>query len=321
MQGTRRTSSRCAALLVAVLPRHTAAGSCLPSAFRPAHAAVAEATPENATALAEAFLHACSTEQLWTSFDTKKYFQMNWHAGAPAGMGCPELSRIGLSGDGGKTVCDLRRLLHAAQPCRVISIGSNGEPSFEKAVHGLAPHCMIDTFDGTLNGTRENLRANLPSYINFIPMNVDGDTWRRYDRPMGRVAGGVIHISLLKMDCEGCEFESLPPFLDNVCVDQILLELHACQMGIGGPRTARRVQQAHQLMMRLDTQYRIFNVEPNIAYGDGTCIEYSFSRRTPCATQQQAGGAPAIPSGGRGWRIGGSVWAGGHRMAHKYEVG
>lgn len=201
-------------------------------------------------------------------------------------MGCAELSRIGLVGDGGKTVCDLRRLLLAAQPCHVISIGSNGEPSFEIAVHGVAPHCVIDTFDGTLNGTREGLRSNLPSYINFIPMNVDGNTWRRYDRAMGSIApsrgGGMHHISLLKMDCEGCEFDALPPFLDNLCIDQILLEIHICRQGSGGLRMARRLQQAHRLMMRLDTQYRIFNVEPNIAYGDGLCIEYSFMRRKLC---------------------------------------
>lgn len=275
-------------LLLAALPRLSSAGACLPAVFEPAVAAVAKATPGNASAIADAFLRACGYSKAWSYHDAKKYFQMNWHPGAPAGMGCADLARIGLAGDGGKTVCNLQQLLHASRPCRVVSIGSNGEPSFETAVHGLAPHCHIDTFDGTLNGTRESLRANLPSFIDFHPVNVDAAIWRRYASTLG--PAGIGRISLLKMDCEGCEFDALPPFVENVCIDEILLELHACRgvMGNSGLGIARRVQRAHKLLAFLDTTYKIFNVEPNIAYGDGTCIEYSFMRRTPCAAYEPA---------------------------------
>ena len=45
---------------------------------------------------------------------------------------------------------------------------------------------------------------------------------------------------MLKIDCEGCEFSSLPPFLENVCVDQLILELHAYPAKWGSPATAKR---------------------------------------------------------------------------------
>ena len=204
--GDRRARpSVVALLLAALLPSRIHAGACLPANFEPALAAAAAATPSNASAMAQAFMMSCSQPggaKKWNTYDAKKYFQNNWHAGAPAGAGCSDLARIGLAGDGGKTVCGLQRLLHAGPSCRVVSVGSNGEPSFETAVHGLAPHCHIDTFDGTLNGTRESLRANLPSFVAFHPVNVDAETWRRFDGTLSMHSHGIGHIQLLKMDCE-----------------------------------------------------------------------------------------------------------------------
>jgi hypothetical protein len=278
-------------LVVMACTREVVGGACQIDTFESAIAAAATSSPMNASAQAEAFLQACKGK--WSRFDAKKYFQNNWHPGSPAGSGCDQLSRIGRSGDGGKTVCGIRQLLHTSQECQVISIGSNGEPSFETAIHAIAPHCKIDTFDGTLNGTRQRLRSNLPEFVNFIAENANSETWQRYSN---RMLGGGGHISVLKMDCEGCEFETLPPFVDNVCIDQILLELHACggTLGSVGVNVERRVRRAHELLLRLDRTHSIFNAEPNIAYGDGTCIEYSFTRRVPCSMPLPRAGMPVL---------------------------
>ena len=61
-----------------------------------------------------------------------------------------------------------------------MSIGSDGDPSFENAVHAYAPHCHIETHDGTLTGKRAKLREQLPSYIHFVPENMHAETWRRW---------------------------------------------------------------------------------------------------------------------------------------------
>ena len=86
-------------------------------------------------------------------------------------------------------------------------------------------------------------------------------------------------ISLLKIDCEGCEFNSLTGFLQRVCVLQVLIEVHGC-MGDG-----------HKLfpsfMASMNSTYGVFHSEPNIMFSDGTCLEYSLLRRASCSGEQQ----------------------------------
>ena len=128
-------------------------------------------------------MSGCSRKpRLWTAYDTKKYVQNNWHAGEPTGASCGHLQRIGLYGDGGKMLCDTAQLLPIKQPCRVISVGSNGEFSFERGIRDIAPHCSIDVFDGTLINERAALAAKLPSYVKFVAKNVDSSTWRQYTK-------------------------------------------------------------------------------------------------------------------------------------------
>lgn len=296
-------------LLRLLIVDRAAAGACNPSKYEPVLESSLHTSHGNGSAAADAFLQACDGQR-WSSFDVKKYLQNNWHAGAPAGASCSKLRRIGLYGDGGKAVCKIDQLL-ASEPCRVVSVGSNGEPSFERAIHTIAPHCRIDTFDGTLVGGRQQLRDNLPAYVQFYPENVDSETWRRYSNASH---GG--RLNLLKMDwyclsprtrgsthrcsfprlplcvcsgSEGCEFEALPPLVQNVCIDQLLLEVHGCE-DKRQPKTSKpfgRLMRVHQLMKQLDGLYRIFHSEPNVVYSDGTCVEYSFIRRVPCMRSEK----------------------------------
>ena len=165
--------------------------------------------------------------------------QNNWHAGKPTGASCGHLQRIGLYGDGGKMLCDTAQLLPDKQPCRVISVGSNGEFSFERGIRDLASHCSIDVFDGTLINERAALAAKLPSYVKFVAKNVDASTWRQYQ--------GDTSIRILKMDCEGCELRALLPFVENVCVEQLLLETHLCLRSSDVDRNQSRKDQVRQL--------------------------------------------------------------------------
>ena len=133
---------------------------------------------------------------------------------------CPTLLRINGSRHDArredKVACSRSGAAVLASPCRVLSVGSNGEPEFEESVHAMAAACAIDTWDGTL-GARK--RARLPPFLRFVPRNFKASSWREY---VGRG-----HLAILKMDCEGCEFQGLLPFVERVCAQQVILELHA----------------------------------------------------------------------------------------------
>jgi hypothetical protein len=193
--------------------------------------------------------------------------------------------------DGAKRLCAPNATLASHAPCRVVSIGSNGDASFEKAVHRLAPHCTIDTWDGTLTGSRLRLRKGLPRFISFHASNMDDATWQFY-------AGRVPHVNVLKIDCEGCEFSALPPFLAHVCVQQIHLELHGCACNhcvrphhnvsrcsartMGQGEAWWRYARVHSLLTLLSGEYRFYSAVPNTRFSDGTCVEYALERRVPC---------------------------------------
>ena len=130
----------------------------------------------------------------WGAAVAMRVYLYDWHhPGVPHGVGCAELERLGASGgEAGKPVCDVQSVL--APPCLVVSVGSNGDTAFEADVHRRAPHCVIETWDGTLTGRRQRLRERIPSFVHYHAENWGAQSWRRYaDRS----------VSLFKMDCEG----------------------------------------------------------------------------------------------------------------------
>ena len=120
----------------------------------------------------------------------RAYFQNQWHPGTAEGYDCALMRRMGAAGDGGKMVC-LDALPAADRPCFVLSVGVGGDFSFEIDLHQRAPHCQIDAMDGTNYG--HGAIRNAPSFVNFVPLNFDAVTWRKYkDR----------RVDILKIDCE-----------------------------------------------------------------------------------------------------------------------
>lgn len=148
-------------------------------------------------------------------------------------------------GDGPKFVCGVDVLAEKAKKknnCLVYSVGSNNDIRFEKAVHTHMSGCEIHTFDPTL--------ADTPfvggEYATFHPWGLGTD---------GGSEGAAMHerkndgermsfqtvieklghtnrtIDILKIDCQGCEYASMPPLFDliasgDVQVNQVLIELH-----------------------------------------------------------------------------------------------
>lgn len=248
-----------------------------------------------------------------TSVVLRAYYYDWWHAGAPHGASCASMERLGTGGEAGKVVCDPDQLL-SERPCHVVSVGSNGDAEFEKDVHKRAPHCSIDTYDGTLTGIRRPLRANIPGYVAFHDENWDRRSWRTYERGL--------KIALLKIDCEGCELAgALEGLLTNYTVDQIAIETHGCVGAFWdahhpGADAFAKLDITHTFHMQLhEAGYRVFAAEANLFYSDGTCIEFSFVRVAseawlPMSARAQAGSksllelgaaTPARAPSGRRW--------------------
>ena len=228
--------------------------------------------PSNASALSAAFIAACAGSR-WNLNDALKYHQATWRPGSPTGFSCSDMHIFGGYLEGGRTVCRHRKLL-GSKPCQIVSVGSNGEASFEAAVLAMAPHCSIDVLDGTLIGRREGLRRKLPSAVRFLPENFGNHSAARL---------GYKHVQALKIDCEGCEYDALIPWIMDVCTDQIYLELHT--QGCGHtPSTAcfDQIIRTHMLMSQLELWYAVYYKEPNVAYGAEN-TEFGLIRRIPCA--------------------------------------
>ena len=245
----------------------------------------------HSAAAADAWMNACPGAPI-TRHTLRDYLQALWHPGLPTGSSCARMLRVGTAGDGGKVLCDEANLAtamgtkrlpatvqrHHGPPCHVVSVGSNGEASFERAVHGLAPRCVIHTLDGTLSTQQ---RANVPKFVDFIPHNFYPQTARALLQPA--LKGHPV--SVLKIDCEGCELRVLVPFVASVCVEQIVVEVHGCIMKETSPREA--LTNVHALMVGLaQHNYTVFYSEFNLAGSDGTCVEFSLRRATPCAARQ-----------------------------------
>ena len=185
--------------------------------------------------------------------NARHYYQTMWHAGD---MQCSHLKRLGGVGDGGKYVC----MDPLSGPVKVLSIGSLGDFAFETDIQTYFPQAIITTMDGTVS---ESVAARAPPNVTFVRSNFDETT----------IVAGPLDI--LKIDCEGCELQSLIPFLRRTCVKQILIETHAC---------LQPLNRYHHLMMKLNRSFGVFSKEPNIESSDGSCVEFGLLKRIPCTT-------------------------------------
>lgn len=189
----------------------------------------------------------------------REWYQKNFQPS----VRCMLDERLGAVGDGGKWTCDPSKLLHRDE-CVVFSVGSSNEWSFDAAFERFG--CAVHTWDHTVASV-----MNKPDSVTFHPigLGVTNDTNTADLRKMCELAG-VDHVDILKVDCEGCEWNWLSnddtmAFM-SAHVTQFLVEFHF-----------QTPQLMEQIAGRLtNAGFRVFSVEPNIQYSDGSCIEYSF---------------------------------------------
>ena len=173
--------------------------------------------------------------------------------------------RLGECVDEPKFVCDSLptrsnsthpRASERAAPCQVWSIGSAGQTCLEETIHNQAPHCDIHVFDPTVSenshpGIASLVRAGALRFHRWGLGSANRATkFRTYNDVAtgGQGQGGtameltlfkmmerleVEWIDYLKIDCERCEFEALPRFVNDslarwgrVPVTQIQVEIH-----------------------------------------------------------------------------------------------
>lgn len=182
---------------------------------------------------------------------------------------CDTEMRVGMVGDGGKWVCDPHKF---ADSCLVYSIGSNGQFDFEEGVHDrISSRCEIHTID--MNHW-EKYGTKPPPYVSYHVYTV-GNLASQHT-PVRNIVRDLHHtgriIDIFKIDCEGCEWESIGEwFGEGVFIRQILVELH-------GPQDKRKAIGFFNYLFSLG--YVVFHKEANIQYssGENLCIEYAFVR-------------------------------------------
>ena len=184
--------------------------------------------------------------------------------------------RLGPKGEGGKWVCNPSSLHNSAE-CLVYSIGSNNDFRFEEAILDVSRDCEIHVFDHTVKNPSKK-----PRKVHFHPWGLASVTDATKNlKTLADIVAELGHtgkkISILKIDCEGCEWTTFRSWHEaDVIIDEILLEVH------GGTTEPAGNPVAKQLMQSIsDNDYRIFHKEPNVQFasvGDELCFEFAFKR-------------------------------------------
>lgn len=194
---------------------------------------------------------------------------------------CPHETRFG-RGDGGKWVCDPHRI--KSNSCLIYSIGVKGDIQFESGIRQYVANqtCEIHSFDLNNRTPRGRPVTDLLQSIggsfhhwgimSSVENQPKGKTpWKTMGQTIQDLGHSGRMIDILKVDCEGCEWESLSYWLKdihalNVTVRQILFETHEPPPHPG----AKLFFQA-----LLDEGFVIFHKEANSLAG-GKCFEYAW---------------------------------------------
>lgn len=199
---------------------------------------------------------------------------------------CHIEQRVGrLFGDGGKFVCGPDEYFRS-RPCLVYSVGSAGDFSFETDVIRKFG-CEVHTFDPTGYAEVWGKQAEEQG-IHFHPWGLGGaDTPESEAKPVGpnsylsfeRIASELGHINrridLLKIDCEGCEYEAFAQIWAHAAsgkfsIGQVLVELHR-------PEFSKLTAYFNGAS---DAGFHVFHKERNHWGCSGwQCVEFSFIHR------------------------------------------
>jgi len=182
--------------------------------------------------------------------------------------------RYNAFGDGPKFVCGVDVIAAKGKDCLVYSVGSNNRIEFETAVHD-AMGCDIHVFDPTV-AKNDFIGGHISTFYQWR-LGIDG---RREGKSVETIMKELGHVNrkidILKIDCEGCEYDVMPVLFDQmaegkIAIDQILIEMHT----VCGRRNAKDIK---DLFAGVDkAKMRIFHKERNNWGCDGyKCVEYAF---------------------------------------------
>lgn len=197
---------------------------------------------------------------------------------------CPFARRVRGIGDGPKWTCDphqLKRLAYfrkeaSQEPCLLYSVGSNGNYQWEDGMYwetdGL---CEIHVFDYSQDYSR---RKNPGRNIHFHRWGLYGSSqpargavWKTLPQIIHALGHQGRTIDILKIDCEGCEWES---FQDWIALDirQILIETHSLP--------ENKTLGLKFFDSFIQNNYLMFSKEVN-PWGGGQYVEYSYIKLHP----------------------------------------
>ena len=214
------------------------------------------------------------------------WFQRYWE---PC-VGCAGLARLGARGDGGKWICDPDALFdeRGAHPCAVLSVGSNDDFTFERALieaHGCLVHVYDHTskppdYAGEKHCTWCLDRSKIRFFKHGLAPRPDASgtfvTLGHMVKTLARDAG-LGAVSLAKIDCEGCEFDVFREPATQAALRHVLhlnLEVHFL---LGGEAVANADRVARMAALWADVAPLMvpFSKEPNIQFAPD-CVEYAF---------------------------------------------
>lgn len=217
-----------------------------------------------------------------------------WKAAiGPIGPNCTSMDRIQQRAKNpsyeDKFMCsylDLARV-SSISSCDIMSIGSNDQWGFERAVMRHVPNCRTHTFDCTISKPqRKPTLDNVKFYSICIASQDLVQEGRHYNSyaTMYNLTGMKGPPRLLKMDVEGFEYDVLSSMMSNAAEDdsllpeQIVVELHTATRMYDLPWLLRS-RQAAEVTLLIGQMYRQGGYLPvYVDYnpGCGPCLEVLF---------------------------------------------
>ena len=189
---------------------------------------------------------------------------------------CVHAERIGPHGEGGKWMCNPNQFRDGT-PCLIYSIGSQDDFRWEKAIlDRVSKDCEIHVFDHTVLEPKTK-----PTKVQYHSWGLTSSKLvEKNMKTLQSIVRELGHenrvIDVLKIDCEGCEWETFSEWFDaGVTINEILVELHT---GTSTPPNNPPAKDFMAFMIANDML--IHHKEPNVKYSgfDSLCVEFAFVR-------------------------------------------
>uniref|UniRef100_A0A914QNZ2 Methyltransferase domain-containing protein n=1 Tax=Panagrolaimus davidi TaxID=227884 RepID=A0A914QNZ2_9BILA len=161
---------------------------------------------------------------------------------------CPNLIRLGRSGDGGKWICNPFVLMNLEHPCIFYSFGLNNEVSFEQELLNITKnkckHIAVDADKQQLS-TLNALQTSIVLQAKILTKTKNSTTDKSFIDILKHF--NTNYIDLLKIDIEGWEHTIIDQLL-SVPICQILIEIHDVHQGFTKPVVMKPHQNVYNFL-------------------------------------------------------------------------